>query len=750
LRRGLELTGAEPSHDSVVSFLIDLGRFESAVADALCPDADALVPALVTLRRAAVAIGGALARSWQLHASEAGGRIREALRELDRAAEMRLPAVIHPSVLEGFAYYGLHPECYAAAAERFAAGRAPGNAICLGLRSIGAPLSAVVSAVLQPVGWYIESYTVRPRGDPFDRKLLLAPPLASRVARADWCLIVDEGPGLSGSSFAGAAAAAMELGIPRERIVLFPSWHTEGTQLRSATARRLWPSLVRCTVEPGELGFPARLADAAGGRSVEDLSAGRWRPLRLARLPWPAVQPQHERTKYLVHAAPTRLFRFAGLGRYGELRRQRAEWLAAHGVSLPPLELADGYLASRWIGSAATAAAPVRVSIEWLAHYLALLDSQPDVSPGATPDELMGVVRQNVRVALGDRWADLTATRLQRAAHLLDARAVPHDGRMLPQEWVAGGGAVWKTDALDHHDDHFYPGPANVAWDIAGAELELGLSRGEREALLARYAALSGDVDAGRRLPLYRVLYLATRLGYCTLAAEATQGTDDGNRFDRLSQRYRRALRSAVAALDASPWRAPRGIDPLPYDLLIFDADDTLRRTTIAGQPCPYAPDEWQLLPAVRRRLRQLLADHPGLHLGIASNQDRVGYGQLAESTARALLQHLAHAAFGRELPQEAVQLCPHVPAAGCGCRKPRGAMLERIMRYYGAAPERTLFIGNADTDRGAASAAGTAFLPAEIFFRSSGASSPSRSRRTPRPSGEGSYGAGERHATPA
>jgi HAD superfamily hydrolase (TIGR01662 family) len=750
LVRRFELVGAAPPHPAIVSLLVDHGILETALADALCPDVDELLPPLQPLRLAAVALGRALAASWRASAVEAGTWLHRAGVELGRVNPAPLPQRLVCSVPEGFAYYSLHPECYLLAAERFASARPPGRAVCLGLRTIGAPLAGVVAAALMRRGWNIERYTVRPRGHVFDRSLALGPSLTARVAAAEWCLIVDEGPGLSGSSFAGAAATAMQLGVPAERVVLFPSWPTDGSRFRNDAARRLWPLVSRSTASADELMLPRRLAAAVGEAAVHDLSAGRWRSVLLPRRRWPAVQPQHERAKYLVRGQPDRLFRFAGLGRFGEARRVRAAWLASEGMTPRPRELVHGYLATEWIdppGQPDRCAIP---SPAWIARYLALLDRQPDVAPGTTPQELITVATYNIRMALGDCWAERGAAALRVASSLLDARAVPHDGRMLPEEWItAADGPTWKTDALDHHDDHFYPGPANVAWDLAGAEIELRFSSEARDEMLARYARASGDTDAARRFPAFRVVYLAARLGYSTFAAQETAGTVEATRFHRLSRRYRRALRDAITALHPASTRAGGRPAAAHWDLLIFDADDTLRRTTVPGRPCPYAPGEWKLLPQVRRRFRGLLAAEPGLRLGIASNQDRVGYGRIAEDTARTLLHDLARASFGRELPPDAVQLCPHVPAAGCRCRKPGGAMLERIMTYYGISPERTLFVGDAETDRGAAQQAGTAFMPAAAFFSSTAASSPRRSRRMPPLIAADSCDAGEDRASP-
>jgi D-glycero-D-manno-heptose 1,7-bisphosphate phosphatase len=154
------------------------------------------------------------------------------------------------------------------------------------------------------------------------------------------------------------------------------------------------------------------------------------------------------------------------------------------------------------------------------------------------------------------------------------------------------------------------------------------------------------------------------------------------------------------------------------YRLFIFDADETLRRTTVAGQPCPRQADQWLLLPGVRQRLSGVSWNHgDGPYLGIASNQDQVGYGHLSFATARQLLRDLAKSAAGVHLPDAALQLCPHRLEVSCGCRKPEPGMLRAIMDYYQVPPSETAFVGNDEPDREAAARAGTDFIWAADFF---------------------------------
>ncbi|HET8648588.1 MAG TPA: HAD-IIIA family hydrolase [Gemmatimonadales bacterium] len=152
------------------------------------------------------------------------------------------------------------------------------------------------------------------------------------------------------------------------------------------------------------------------------------------------------------------------------------------------------------------------------------------------------------------------------------------------------------------------------------------------------------------------------------------------------------------------------------YDLVIFDADDTLRRTTVPGQPCPRADDEWEFLPG-RRELLSLLVSSEDVNVGIASNQDQVGHGLIAENTARALLAALLEQAGASTIDFDAIQLCPHPATLDCQCRKPAPGMLRRLMTHFAVRPARTLFIGDSPSDQEAAHRAGVNFRWAHDVF---------------------------------
>lgn len=164
----------------------------------------------------------------------------------------------------------------------------------------------------------------------------------------------------------------------------------------------------------------------------------------------------------------------------------------------------------------------------------------------------------------------------------------------------------------------------------------------------------------------------------------------------------------------APPRSQPALTVPDTVRLIIFDADGTLRRTTVAGRPCPHGPGEWELLPRVRETLSAI--DWSAHRLGIASNQDQIAYGWLSAEMARQLFTTLiAEATDGRT--EAVIRFCPHALETVCHCRKPQPGMLLEIMQACELAPAQTLFVGDAETDREAARRAGISFVWAWDFF---------------------------------
>ncbi|HET8549816.1 MAG TPA: hypothetical protein VFL57_17525 [Bryobacteraceae bacterium] len=454
---------AEIDQLSGVDRLIAFGQLEAGVVDALCRDVDEDCAVTRAFRSGEIPPG-------------------------------HLPETITIRDPEGYAYYALYPEMYAQSARRFLAECRPEHCCVIGIRSIGASLSRVVACELEA-----DSITVRPHGHPFERYVKLGPGLSRTLRTYEWFAVVDEGPGISGSSFAAVARALNELGIGDNRIVFFPSWDHDGSGLRSAEARQRWPRHRRYVTS-----FETCILPQLG--SVRDASGGKWRELLEV---WPAVQTQHERRKYLRGDT---LLKFAGLGRIAHRKLARAQLLADAGYTPGAVGIENGFISTRWeAGEPVTAASPRLVAR--MREYIAFLEANFQVDGCVRFDEIMQMIEVNTgRSPVVDR------------SLIEGGRLTAVDGRMLPHEWIATAHGYFKTDALDHHDDHFFPGCQDIAWDIAGAEVEFDLPPGT-----------FGD---NPRLPFYRIAYCSYRLGYARMAQEALAGDPDGERFRSLGNRY--------------------------------------------------------------------------------------------------------------------------------------------------------------------------------------------------------------------
>lgn len=157
--------------------------------------------------------------------------------------------------------------------------------------------------------------------------------------------------------------------------------------------------------------------------------------------------------------------------------------------------------------------------------------------------------------------------------------------------------------------------------------------------------------------------------------------------------------------------------DPRRVRLYIFDADGTLRWTTVPGQKYPLHSNQWQLMPNVSGRLRAIPWSASGPWLGIASNQNGVAAGELSNHMARQLMEGMLIAALGSIPEGTRIELCTCDETVACDCRKPAPGLLLRQLAHFGVAPDEALYVGDLDIDAEAARRAGIAFIRARHFF---------------------------------
>lgn len=105
------------------------------------------------------------------------------------------------------------------------------------------------------------------------------------------------------------------------------------------------------------------------------------------------------------------------------------------------------------------------------------------------------------------------------------------------------------------------------------------------------------------------------------------------------------------------------------------------------------SPEELRLIPGALEALRELR--DLGLGLVVVTNQSPIGRGTLTPEGLEAIHDRLRELLAKGGVELEAIEHCPHLPEAGCDCRKPRTAMVDRASRALGFDPAETWVVGD-------------------------------------------------------
>ena len=474
---------------------------------------------------------------------------------------------IRTRTAEGYAFYAVYPESYLEAARR--SGLGPGTRV-IGIRSIGTGLSALVAAALDAP----PPLTLRPAGHPFRREVRADPALTGELAADGDAMfaIVDEGPGLSGSSF-GAVADWLEAeGVARQRIHFFPSHANSLGPQASPHHRERWSRAPRHVIDMDRLllrsspphSLSAWIEDCLGplDQPLEEISGGAWRARRYPdETHWPAAHVQQERRKFLARVKGTPwLVKFAGLGEAGLRKYRRAQELHAGGFTPEAAGYRHGFLIERWHESGASLdRTPVdrNLLVERIGSYLGFRARRfpAGADRGASLDHLGEMARYNTGQGLGENAAAALGAIVSRGGNLEGhVRRIDTDNRMQPWEWLLVGGHLIKTDALDHSAAHDLVGCQDVTWDIAGAIVEFSLSGEETSRLCRIVERESGFPVAPEILAFMRPCYLAFQMGAHTMAAWSLGDGPEAFRLRRAADRYSRLMQGL---LNLEPARRP-------------------------------------------------------------------------------------------------------------------------------------------------------------------------------------------------
>lgn len=551
-------------HSVLVSLLIEAGELTQGLLDA--DFAERREDAWDTRCTAYLELPLTLARALR-HSQSSGylrlGQIPDEV--LDALERLPLPERVTVEVSAGYAHDALYPELYLEAAHSLRL--LPRPPVVMGLRGIGTGLACVVSAA---AGTSAPLFTVRPEGPPHRRTLRLGTGLEREVlsrARESHVAIVDEGPGMSGSSFGAVADFLEARGIPEDRLLFFPSHAgelgpaaSERHRTRWARARRYTADFESLFLQPREdraaplAAWAEELTGSSFGPLV-DLGGGAWRhKLFPDERDWPAVHVQQERRKYLLLAERGAfLLKFAGLGAYGERRLGRARQLSDASLTPRVEGLRHGFLVQRWHEGAKPLPLVQGVDrAELMARVGAYFGFRArrflaEPGRGASLAKLLEMARRNSALVLGDGYGEALGVWAPHLEQLsAEVRTVETDNKPHAWEWlVLQDGRLLKTDAVDHHDAQDLIGCQDVAWDVVGAAVELGFDASE-QAILAEYVErASGRPVSAALMAFYRPCYLAFQLGHHLMAASALEELipAESTRLRRAAERYTALLR---------------------------------------------------------------------------------------------------------------------------------------------------------------------------------------------------------------
>lgn len=125
-----------------------------------------------------------------------------------------------------------------------------------------------------------------------------------------------------------------------------------------------------------------------------------------------------------------------------------------------------------------------------------------------------------------------------------------------------------------------------------------------------------------------------------------------------------------------------------------FDSDNYIK-----------SPDEWIPIPESPEAIA--LLNQAGFEILIATNQSGIGRGYYTLDILNAIHNKMHNTLTIAGATIKEIFFCPHLPDAGCECRKPKLGLLNAMKAKYQLDFASTYFIGDSHVDMKAATAAG-------------------------------------------
>lgn len=136
--------------------------------------------------------------------------------------------------------------------------------------------------------------------------------------------------------------------------------------------------------------------------------------------------------------------------------------------------------------------------------------------------------------------------------------------------------------------------------------------------------------------------------------------------------------------------------------LIILDRDGVINHDS------PHyikSPDEWIPITGSIDAIAAL--KRAGFTIAVCTNQSGVGRGYYDETTLGLIHAKMNDALALHGYTFDAIVYCPHVPEAGCDCRKPKPGMVLRLLAQFEAKAQQTWIVGDSWRDLEAGIAAG-------------------------------------------
>jgi len=133
----------------------------------------------------------------------------------------------------------------------------------------------------------------------------------------------------------------------------------------------------------------------------------------------------------------------------------------------------------------------------------------------------------------------------------------------------------------------------------------------------------------------------------------------------------------------------------VPEKILFIDRDGTLIEEPPDEQIDSY--EKLRLLPGVIPALLRLR--DAGFRFVMVTNQDGLGTDAFPSESFRGPQDLLLHILESQGVRFDAVLICPHRPADGCDCRKPKPTLVERYLAGRSVDLPACFVIGDRDTD---------------------------------------------------